>query len=125
MVAILMSWAAILLSGAALAVAILGVRLLVPISALDYPREWVGAIIAAVVGGTIAAAGAVYWWSDTIAARLVGTPDGKSVEARPVRCMFCQATLAKDALACRDCGALVPTYHPRSQRRDEREDERR
>ena len=66
--AILKSWAAILVSVGALAVVILGVQLLLPISGLDYPREWVGFIIVGVVGGTTALAGAVYWLSDTIAA---------------------------------------------------------
>ena len=113
MMAILMSWTAILLSVTALGAAILGVRLLVPISAMDYPREWAVVIILGVLGGTTAVTGAIYWLSDVIAARLVSTPDSQQVEAKLHLCMFCLASLPRDALVCRDCGALVPTYHPR------------
>jgi hypothetical protein len=52
--AILMSWSAILLSVAALGAAILGLRFLVPISTLDYPRDWTVGIILGVVGVTTA-----------------------------------------------------------------------
>ena len=59
MTAILMSWTAILLSVAALGTTILGVRLLVPISAMDYPRDWAFVIILAVLGGTTAVSAGV------------------------------------------------------------------
>jgi hypothetical protein len=114
--AILKSIGAIYLAVAALGATIVGVHMLIPVSLLETPGEWATPIVVGVVGGTVAVAGGLFWLSDLVVSRLIGTPDRHVVVAPPRLCFLCRAELLRDALTCPACGALVQDQrHPKGE----------
>jgi hypothetical protein len=114
---ILKSVGAIYLVVAALGATIVGISMLLQVSNLGLPGDWATPAIIVVVGGTMAVSGALFWLSDLVASRLIGTPDRHTVATKPLLCFLCRAELLRDAMTCPACGVLVRDQrHPRGTR---------
>lgn len=105
--ALLKSVGALYLAVAAMGAVVVGLHLLLPVSGLDLPGIWVTPAILAVVGGTMAVSSGLFWLSDLVVRRLIGSPDRHVMAITPRPCFLCGAELLRDALTCPAFGALV------------------
>ena len=104
--------AAVYLAVAALGAAIVGIQMLLPLSVIGPLGQWTTPAILAVVGATLLASGSLFWLSDLLVHRMIGSSGQHHAEITPRPCFLCGADLLRDALTCPSCGALVRDREP-------------